>query len=93
MQRDPSVTPLTGNAVLTTQSITLIVAVVVYLARTKGYEIDESGQNLLIQFLSQPGVSEAIVGVTWFLMTMLARLRVYSELSVKDLTGRERPPV
>ena len=93
MQRDPSVTPLTGNAVLTTQSITLIVAVVVYLARTKGYEIDESGQNLLIQFLTEPATSETNAGAPRDAMPMPARLRVYSELSVKDLTGRERPPV
>lgn len=93
MQNNPSVTPLTGNAVLTTNTISMIVFILVYLARTKGYEIDQDGQNLLINVLQQPFVGEAIVGVTWFLMTMLSRLRVYSELSVKDLTGVERPPV
>lgn len=87
-QSPPAVSPLSGNAVLTTQSITLIVAVVVYLARTKGYEIDQNGQNLLVNFLSQPGVGEIIVGAVFATGTWVSRQRVSSELTVSHLLAR-----
>ncbi len=92
-EQNPSPTPWTGNPVLTGNTITLIVAIIVYLARTKGYEIDQDGKNLLINFLSQPAVGETIVGLACALMTWVTRSRVYSELSMKLLTGKKRPGV
>lgn len=91
-QTNPSPSPWTGNAVVTGYIVSGIVAGVVYLARSKGHEIDPTEHNILIDLLSGP-VGEVVVLVTGLIMAFYSRLRVYSELSVKELTGRDTPPV
>lgn len=91
-QHNPSVTPWTGNPVITGYIVSAIVGGIVYFLRTRGHEIDPTQQNELINLLSGP-VGEVVVFLTASIMAIYSRARAYSELSVKDLTGVERPPV
>ncbi len=91
-QSNPSPTPWTGNAVITGYIVSGIVGGIVYFAKTKGHEIDRDNQNVLVELLSGP-VGEVVALATALIMAGYSRARVYSELSVKDLTNRERPPV
>ena len=91
-QNNPSVTPWTGNPVITGYIVSGIVAGIVYFARSKGHEIDPENQNVLIDLLQGP-VGELVAFLTALIMAGYSRARVYSELSVKELTGRERPAV
>ena len=91
-QNNPSVTPWTGNPVLTGYIVSALVGGIVYFARTKGHEIDPTQQNELINLLGGP-VGEIVTFATATIMAIYSRARAYSELSVKDLTGVERPPV
>lgn len=91
-KHDPSVSPLTGNAVLTVNTLVGIVLFVIAMLRTKGYEIPEAQENAVVQFL-QGGGGDLIIGVCLAVATAISRSRVYSELSVKQLTNQERPSV
>jgi len=92
MQTNPSVTPWTGNPVVTGYIVSGIVAGIVYLARSKGHEVDPYNQNILVDLLSGP-VGEVVAFLTFLIMAAYSRARAYSELSVKQLTGVERPSV
>lgn len=91
-QNNPSPTPMTGNPVLTTAVITAFVATLIQLIRAYGHEVTGDQENAILTFLQGPG-GEWIVALVFAVNTWLARQRVYSELSVKQLTGQERPPV
>lgn len=91
-QHNPSVTPWTGNPVITGYIVSALVWAVVILARRYGHEVDPDEQNVLIQILTEP-IAEVVAFVITGLIALYTRLRAYSELSVKTLTGKERPAV
>lgn len=91
-QNNPSPTPMTGNPVLTTAVITAFVASVIQLLRAYGHDITGDQENALLTFLQGPAGDWIVVAV-FAVNTWIARQRVYSELSVKALTGKERPSV
>ncbi len=91
-QNNPSPTPWTGNPVITGYIVNVIVWGVVLLAKRYGHEVDPNDQNVLIQLLQEP-VAEVVAFVVTALVAIYSRARAYSELSVKELTGKERPAV
>lgn len=91
-QNNPSPTPLTGNAVLTVNTLVGIVVLVIGLLRVYGHDIDAGQEAAVVQFL-QGGGGDFIIGAALAIATFISRSRVYSELSVKKLTAQERPPV
>lgn len=91
-QNNPSVTPMTGNPVVTTYTLTAIVSLVIALIRAYGTDITQDQENMVITFLQGEG-GLAIIAGFGAVMAWWARRRAYSELSVKELTGEERPPV
>lgn len=91
-QNNPSPTPMTGNPVLTTAVITAFVATLIQLVRAYGHDITGDQENAVLTFLQGPE-GEWIVALVFAVNTWLARQRVYLELSVKRLTGQERPSV
>lgn len=91
-QNNPSPTPFTGNAVLTANTITAVVAALIVLVRAYGGDVSTDQENAILELLRGPA-GEAIVLIVGAIMTYVARSRVYSELSVKELTNQERPPV
>lgn len=91
-QNNPSVTPWSGNPVVTGYIVTGIVYGLVQLARAQGHEIDPNNQNVLLDLLEGP-VGEVVSFGTGAIMALYTRMRAYSELSLKVQTGIERPPV
>ena len=84
--------PLNGNAVITTTTITTIVAVVIQLLRVYGYQITGDQENVILDTLRGP-VGEFIIAAVFFIGQWIARSRVYSILSVEKLTGEVEPTV
>lgn len=91
-QHDPSPTPLSGNAVLTVNTLVTIVVVVIGVLRAYGKDISSDQEFAIVQFLQGPG-GEVVIGIALAIATAISRSRVYSELSVKKLTKEERPAV
>ncbi len=91
-QHNPSPTPWTGNAVLTANTITAVVAAFIVLVRAYGGSVTADQEVAILDVLRGP-TGEVIVLAIGAVMTFLARSRVYSELSVKRLTQQERPVV
>jgi uncharacterized protein (DUF697 family) len=91
-QHDPSPTPFTGNAVITSAVIAAFVVSLIKLLRAYGHDVTGDQENAIVEFIQGPFGDVLAYGVgavaTWYAST-----RVYSELSVKKLTGQERPPV
>lgn len=88
----PNTTPLTGNAVLTSAVVVALVASLIKLMRSYGHDVTGDQEQAIVEFLQGP-FGDWLVVVVGAVMTYVARSRVYSELSVKRLTGREAPPV
>jgi hypothetical protein len=65
---------------------------VIGLLRVYGHDIGVDQEAAIVQFL-QGGGGDFIIGVALTIATFISRSRVYSELSVKNLTGAERPGV
>lgn len=91
-QSNPSVTPWTGNPVITGYIVSGIVWGIVYLAKSKGQDVDPNNQTIITELVKGP-VTEVVGFVTTIIIMLYTRFRAYSELSVKVLTGEERPPV
>jgi drug/metabolite transporter (DMT)-like permease len=91
-QHDPSVTPWTGNPVVTGYIVSGIVAGIVFVAKKYGHEVDPNNQNILVELLAGP-VGEVVAFLTAVVMALYTRMRAYTELSLKVQTGMERPPV
>lgn len=91
-QHNPSVTPWTGNPVITGYVVSGIVWGLVYLFKSKGQEIGPSDQAI-IRELAQGPVAEVVGFITTVIIMLYTRFRAYSELSLKKLTGEERPAV
>lgn len=91
-QNNPSPTPMTGNPVVTTYTLTAVVSLIIVLIRAYGVEVTQDQENGVLLFLQGEG-GLAIIGAFGAVMAWWARRRAYSELSVKALTGQERPTV
>lgn len=91
-QNNPSVTPWTGNPVITGYIVSGIVWGIVYLAKSKGQDVDPNNQTIITELVKGP-VTEVVGFVTTIIIMLYTRFRAYSELSVKVLTGEERPAV
>lgn len=72
-------TPMNGNAVATGGIVIAAVSLLCEAARQYGVEID-------------PGVQTSLVVVVTFIVSLIVRQRVYSELSVEGMNTRPLAP-
>lgn len=91
-QHNPSVTPWTGNPVVTGYIVSGVVWGLIYLAKSKGQDIPTEDRTIITELLKGP-VAEVVGFVSTVVIMLYTRFRAYSELSVKNLTGEERPAV
>lgn len=87
-QKTTPVSPLTGNAVLTSAIVVAFVASLIKLLRAYGHDITGDQENALLEFLQGPFGDWLVLGVG-AIMTWVARSRVSSELTVAGLLRRE----
>ena len=85
-----SPTPLSGNAVLTTTTLTFLVGAIIVLLRAYGYQITGDQENALITALQGP-LGEIIIATALWIGAWISRSKVWSQLSVEKMTAKVEP--